>query len=90
MAVGTPIVASNVAGIPELLDAGRCGILVPPGDVGALAKAMATLLADESLRIDYARAARSHLEGPFNLRRNGWQFAETLRATQRYAPRADQ
>ena len=83
MAVGTPIIASDVAGIPELLDSGRCGVLVPPGDVAALAQAIATLLADASMRMGYARAARSHLEGPFNLRQNGWRLAEHLRATQR-------
>ena len=83
MAVGTPIIASDVAGIPELLDSGRCGVLVPPGDVAALAQVIATLLADASMRMGYARAARSHLEGPFNLRQNGWRLAEHLRATQR-------
>lgn len=36
MAVGTPVIASRVAGIPEALDDGRCGALVPPKDVGAL------------------------------------------------------
>src|SRR2546428_10832136 len=37
VALGTPAVASDVAGIPELLDGGRCGILVPPRDVSPLA-----------------------------------------------------
>src|SRR5205823_8813185 len=49
MALGTPVIASRVAGIPEALDDGRCGPLVPPGDVGALADAIARLLADPGL-----------------------------------------
>src|SRR5262245_25268250 len=40
MALGTPVVATNVAGIPELLDKGRNGVLVPPKDVCALANAI--------------------------------------------------
>ena len=54
------VIASDLAGIPELLDAGRCGMLVPPGDLHALANGMESLLTNESLRVQYARAARLH------------------------------
>src|SRR5439155_1531647 len=54
MAVGTPVVASRVAGIPEALDDGRCGVLVPPADVAALTDAIAGMLADESRRREFA------------------------------------
>jgi glycosyltransferase involved in cell wall biosynthesis len=83
MAVGTPVIASDLAGIPELLDAGRCGVLIPPGNIEALANAMETLLTNEPLRVQYARAARRHLEHKFDLRRNGKRLAERLRATER-------
>ena len=43
MALGVPVVASNTAGIPELLDGGKCGILVPPRNVIALADAVQKL-----------------------------------------------
>jgi glycosyltransferase involved in cell wall biosynthesis len=54
MAVGTPIVTSSVAGIPEVLDHGRCGVLVPPKDAKGLADAIARLLANEALRRKFA------------------------------------
>src|SRR5207249_2574453 len=56
MAVGTPVVASRVAGIPEALDDGRCGALVPPADVAGLADAMAGVYA-------YLRALRDRVRG---------------------------
>ena len=44
------MVASNIAGIPGLVADGREGLLVPPNDVGALAKAIERLLRDAALR----------------------------------------
>ena len=82
MALGTPVVASRLAGIPEALDNGACGILVPPKDVSALADAIATLLGDESLRHQYARAARAHVERSFDLWRNTQGLADRLRTTE--------
>lgn len=46
MALGKPIVATNVGGVPELLGNGQAGILVPPGDSAAIAEAVSTLLCD--------------------------------------------
>jgi glycosyltransferase involved in cell wall biosynthesis len=43
--VGTPVVGSRIGGIPELVEEGRTGYLVPPGDPEALARAIATHLA---------------------------------------------
>ncbi len=50
MACGRPVVASRVAGAPEVVMPGETGLLVPPGDPLALAQAMARLLEDEDLR----------------------------------------
>jgi colanic acid/amylovoran biosynthesis glycosyltransferase len=83
MALGTPIVASNVAGIPELLDGGRCGMLVPPQNVEALANAIKTLLANTAMRRTYADAARKYAEEQFDLWRNGRRLARVLRSTKR-------
>ncbi len=52
---GCAIVASDVGGIPETLDGGAAGILVPPGDVKALTEAIAALLGDRRA-LDDARA----------------------------------
>jgi starch synthase len=52
MALGKPIVATRVGGIPELLGHGEAGVLVPPGDPAALAEAICRLIQDP----DRARA----------------------------------
>jgi glycosyltransferase involved in cell wall biosynthesis len=81
IALGTPVIASDLAGIPEILDHGRCGVLVPPGNVEALAVAVARLLDDEGLRRTYADAGRAHAERKFDLWVNGRLLADRLRAT---------
>jgi glycosyltransferase involved in cell wall biosynthesis len=83
MAIGTPVVASNVAGVPELLDGGRCGVLVPPKSVEALVDAIRTLLANSAMRRNYADAARKQAEEQFDIRMNGWRLSELLRSTKR-------
>ena len=50
MSQGLPIIASRVGGIPDILQNGEAGILVPPGDSAALADAICRLLIDQSLR----------------------------------------
>jgi glycosyltransferase involved in cell wall biosynthesis len=50
MAFAIPIVATEVGGVPGLLDGGRAGLLVPPGDRNALATAIGRMIADEELR----------------------------------------
>jgi glycosyltransferase involved in cell wall biosynthesis len=67
-----------VAGIPELLDGGRHGILVPPKDVLTLADAIQRLLANDALRCRYANAARKYAERRFNIWSNGFKLAKVL------------
>jgi glycosyltransferase involved in cell wall biosynthesis len=83
MAVGTPVIASDLAGIPEMLDGGRCGVLVPPGDIRALTSAIASLLADPAQRRSLARAGRVHMERRFDLWHNGRTLLDRLRGTTR-------
>lgn len=82
MALGTPVVASRVAGLPDALDGG-CGVLVPPHDVGALADAIEQLLADPAERHRLAARARQRVEDRYDLYRNGQRLAALLAATQR-------
>jgi glycosyltransferase involved in cell wall biosynthesis len=83
MALGTPVIASTVAGIPELLDNGRCGMLVPPRNVEALVGAIKTCLGNPAMRQKYADAARVYAEEKFDTWRNGRRLAEVLRSTKR-------
>jgi glycosyltransferase involved in cell wall biosynthesis len=56
------IVATNVDGIPEMLDRGAAGILVPPKQPEALAAAIIGLLADDTRLQEYAAAAKHNVE----------------------------
>ena len=69
MAAGVPLVAARSGGIPELVEDGRTGILVPPGDADALADAVRGLLADPSAAGEMARRARDAARRRFSLDR---------------------
>jgi glycosyltransferase involved in cell wall biosynthesis len=58
MAAGLPIVASDVGGIPTLIDDGVNGLLVPPSDVKALADALRHLIAAPEARISMGNESR--------------------------------
>lgn len=83
MALGTPVVASNVAAIPELLDDGKRGVLVPPRDSKALADAIEKVINNEPLRRHYSELGRSYAEKKFDLWKNGQYLANILNLTQR-------
>lgn len=76
MALGTPCVATDVTGIPELIEDGSSGLLVAQRDPAGLAAALARLLDDEQLRMRLAAAARRRVEADFDGARN----AAALRA----------
>ncbi|MCL4263428.1 MAG: glycosyltransferase [Anaerolineae bacterium] len=67
MAAGLPVVATAVGGVPELVQDGLTGLLVPPDDASALADALAVLLNDLSLRQQYGRAGQQRLLTHFAL-----------------------
>jgi glycosyltransferase involved in cell wall biosynthesis len=57
-ASGLPVIASRMGGLPEVVLDGKTGLLVPPGDVDALAFAISRLLADPALRAQMGQAGR--------------------------------
>ena len=59
MACGSAIVASRVAGIPDVVADGVEGLLVPPGNPGALREALTRLTADPQKRAEMGQAAAS-------------------------------
>lgn len=84
-AAGLPIVSTPVTGIPEILDRGGAGLLVPERDAEATADAIERLLADAALRARLAAAGRARCEELFDARKNAavlkaW-FDEVLEAS---------
>jgi len=69
MARGKPVVASAVGGIPELVEDGRTGYLVPPGDSHALARALVRVLSDQRTTVRMGQAARERVQEYFSLER---------------------
>jgi len=63
LAVGTPVIATAVGGIPEVVVDGENGLLVPPHDVDAIAAAVARLVREEDLRRALAAAAPGSVDG---------------------------
>jgi colanic acid/amylovoran biosynthesis glycosyltransferase len=57
MACGLPVVATDHAGIPAVIESGRHGVLVPERDVEALASALDAVMGDVALRERLGRAA---------------------------------
>ncbi|HEY8487907.1 MAG TPA: glycosyltransferase, partial [Thermaerobacter sp.] len=69
MAAGVPVVATAVGGVPEAVRHGVTGFLVPPGDPAAVARYLATLLADPALRRRMGAAARARYEAHYTVDR---------------------
>lgn len=70
MASSKPVVATRVGGIPELVEDGETGFLVPRGDVSQIADKISLLLADSSLRERMGSAARRAAEAKFDVKSN--------------------
>jgi glycosyltransferase involved in cell wall biosynthesis len=87
-----PIVATAVGDVPTVLDGGRAGVLVPPGDATALATALGGLLNDpaEARRVSAAAVERATLEYSFArmIERYAAIYAELLAPSAR-TPRSD-
>ena len=69
MACGAAVIATTAGAFPEFIDDGRTGILVPPGDPGALAAAIRSLLADPDRCARMGAAASEHIRTNFTWER---------------------
>jgi glycosyltransferase involved in cell wall biosynthesis len=76
LAVGTPVVASRVGGISEIVRDGRDGFLVAPDDPAALADRLSMLLCDANLRRTMAGSARRRFVDTYELETNIPRLAE--------------
>jgi glycosyltransferase involved in cell wall biosynthesis len=69
MATALPVVATSVGGNPGLVDDEITGLLVPPGDASALAKAIIRLVEDRALAAQLGQQARAHAQLSFGMER---------------------
>lgn len=69
MASGAPVIASAVGGLPDMITNGADGVLVPPDDVAALARATLGLIADPARRAALRREGRASVEARFSIDR---------------------
>jgi len=63
LAAGTPVIATAVGGVAEVVTDGVNGLLVPPGDPHRLAEAIRRFFADDELRAQLRAAARRSIDG---------------------------
>lgn len=68
MTLRKPVIASNTGGIPEVIEDGANGLLVPPADAVALSRGIASLLKNPSLSANLASAGRKTVEERFSAR----------------------
>jgi glycosyltransferase involved in cell wall biosynthesis len=91
MKAGVPVVASRVGGVTEIVEDGRTGLLVTPGDAPALAHAVERLLGDPAARARLASNARRHVleRHDVSVMVDGHQnaFRDSLRRAQEPEPR---
>jgi glycosyltransferase involved in cell wall biosynthesis len=75
---GLPVVAARSGAFPEVVRDGETGLLVPPDDPEALAKALQRLIADADLRRRLGDAARAHVAKDFTVERMADRFVAAV------------
>jgi glycosyltransferase involved in cell wall biosynthesis len=78
-ACGLAVIATDVGGIPEQVEHGMTGLLIPPDDTTSLAAAMDALLSDPAKRRDMGAAGRARVERHFNLTHNTAQITSLMK-----------
>jgi glycosyltransferase involved in cell wall biosynthesis len=76
---GKAIIGTRTGAVPEILDNGRAGLIVPPGDVKALAQALRKLMADDELRRGLGESAKRRFEERFHPDRVMGEILEVYR-----------
>lgn len=79
MASGVPVIATNTSGPKDIIENGKSGLLVPPGDSESLLKAIKTLLDNPGQRKDLAKNALERVKTLFTAERMAERTAEIYR-----------
>jgi len=86
LCLGVPVIGSAIGGLPEIVRDGIDGVLVPPGDVAALAQAMVSLARQPDRRRHMARAARDGARDRFDSAQMARRVAAVLHSAARTRP----
>jgi glycosyltransferase involved in cell wall biosynthesis len=76
--VGTPVVGSDIVGIPELLDYGKCGLLFEPKNAQDLHDKLKIILEDEALQKEMSVKGRAFAEKMFDIKINSKQLVSIM------------
>ncbi len=78
-AAGLPTITTNIAAMPEIIQDGETGFLVPPGDLTALTVALRHLIQDPQLRLRQGQAARQVVRERFDAGRNASRVLDLMK-----------
>lgn len=78
MASGVPVISTRIAAIPELIEHGRTGLLVEPGNAAELAAALIRILDSAGLRKKMIAGALEKVRGDYDVRRTAAQLYECI------------
>jgi glycosyltransferase involved in cell wall biosynthesis len=78
LACGLPVIAARTGGLTEVVEDGRNGILIPPGDAGALTGAIQYLLDDPERYLEMSRYARVSAENRFDASKNAGKIVSII------------
>ena len=76
MALSVPVISTSISGIPELVQDGESGLLVPPRDSERLADAIEKLVGDPELQSEFGIRGRRRVESMFEMSANARELIE--------------
>ena len=79
MAMGLPVISTNVGGLDEIVLHGKNGFIVPKDDVEALAGCLKRLGSDEKLRLRLGKNARAMAEERFDVEKNAKRIVDYMK-----------
>lgn len=87
-ASGLPVVASNIGGLPDIVNHEKTGFLLPKNDRGAFCGAIEALIDQPQLRQEMSHAARVHAVAQFDSRKNAQKIQQLLLQAVKHTPPA--